>query len=47
MPTGEELSAYTNGKTAMYVNGWRKSGDVWQIFDHHLVGLVDYAGADA
>lgn len=41
MPTGDELSSLVNGRMALYVNGWRHNGDVWQIFDHHMVSAID------
>ncbi len=41
MPSGDELSKLTHGKSVAYINGWRHNGDVWQIFDHHMVGIVD------
>lgn len=41
MPTGSELSALTTGKTVAYINGWRHNGKDWQIFDHHMVGVVE------
>lgn len=41
MPTGEQISGLTAGKLAVYVNGWRHDGDRWQIFDHHLVTVID------
>ena len=41
MPTGSDLSSMSNGKTILYINGWRHNGSVWQIFDHHMVGVVN------
>jgi hypothetical protein len=41
MPTGDELSALVNGKQALYINGWRHNGTDWQLFDHHMVGVID------
>lgn len=41
MPTGEQLSNLTKGKIAAYVNGWRHNGERWQVFDHHMVTIVD------
>lgn len=43
MPTGEEISSLTHGKVVAYVNGWRHSGERWQVFDHHMVAIVDEA----
>ncbi len=40
MPTGDQMSSLVNGKMALYINGWRHNGTVWQIFDHHLVSVV-------
>jgi hypothetical protein len=41
MPTGDQLSALSNGKKVLYINGWRHNGIHWQIFDHHMVGVVE------
>lgn len=41
MPTGEQISDLTKGKVVAYVNGWRHNGERWQVFDHHMVALVD------
>lgn len=41
MPTGSEIAALTAGKVAAYVNGWRYNGTRWQVFDHHLIGIVE------
>lgn len=41
MPSGSEISALTAGKIAVYVNGWRFNGERWQIYDHHLVTVID------
>tara|TARA_R110000803_G_scaffold56917_1_gene114413 strand:+ start:21985 stop:22428 length:444 start_codon:yes stop_codon:yes gene_type:complete len=41
MPSGEDISSLTKGKTVAYINGWRHNGERWQVFDHHMVGLVD------
>lgn len=40
MPTGEEISKLTAGKIVAYTNGWRHNGTRWQVFDHHMVGIV-------
>ncbi len=40
MPTGQEISQLTKGKVVAYVNGWRHNGQRWQVFDHHMVGIV-------
>ena len=41
MPTGDQISSLTKGKFAAYVNGWRHNGERWQVFDHHMVGVID------
>jgi hypothetical protein len=41
MPTGDQLTSLSNGRQVLYINGWRHNGTVWQIFDHHMVGIVD------
>ncbi|GIL39649.1 hypothetical protein [Roseiterribacter gracilis] len=41
MPTGDELSSLVNGRMALYINGWRHNGTHWQIFDHHMVSVID------
>ncbi len=41
MPTGDEISSLTKGKVVAYINGWRHNGERWQVFDHHMVGIVD------
>ena len=40
MPTGDQQSSLSNGKMVLYINGWRHNGTHWQIFDHHMVGVV-------
>lgn len=40
MPTGSEIASLTAGKLVAYVNGWRHNGERWQVFDHHMVGIV-------
>jgi len=40
MPTGDQLSGFVNGRKILYVGGWRRNGQDWQIFDHHMVGVV-------
>ena len=42
MPSGSEIAKLTAGKVVAYVNGWRFNGSRWQVFDHHMVGVVDY-----
>ena len=41
MPSGDQLAELTHGKSVVYINGWRHNGEQWQIFDHHMVGVVD------
>ena len=41
MPSGSDISALTAGKVVAYVNGWRHNGERWQVFDHHMVGIVE------
>ena len=40
-PSGSEISARNHGKVVAYVNGWRHNGTRWQMFDHHMVSIVD------
>lgn len=41
MPSGQDISDLTRGKSVAYINGWRHNGENWQIFDHHMVGIVE------
>lgn len=41
MPSGSEIAKLTAGKIAVYTNGWRYNGTRWQVFDHHMVGVID------
>ena len=41
MPSGAEIAKLTHGKVAAYVNGWRHNGERWQVYDHHMIGLVE------
>ena len=41
MPTGDQISSLTAGKVAVYVNGWKHNGERWQVFDHHLITVID------
>lgn len=45
MPNGSEISARTHGKVVAYINGWRHNGTRWQVFDHHMVSVVDEKSA--
>jgi hypothetical protein len=47
MPTGDEISGLTAGKVVAYINGWRHNGERWQVFDHHMVGVVEGYGESA
>ena len=46
MPSGSEIAAFTKGKVAVYMNGWRNNGARWQCYDHHLVAVIDDRGFD-
>jgi hypothetical protein len=41
MPTGNELSSLVNGKSVLYIGAWRHNGTNWQIYDHHMIGIVN------
>ena len=41
MPTGEELSSLVNGKCVLYTGAWRDVAGQWQLYDHHMVGIVE------
>jgi hypothetical protein len=41
MPSGEDLAGLVNGKRVLYIGGWRHNGETWQVFDHHMVGVVE------
>ena len=41
MPTGDELSELVNGKRVLYTGAWRDVAGQWQLFDHHMVGIVN------
>jgi hypothetical protein len=41
MPTGDQLSSLVNGKSVLYIGGWRHNGQHWQVFDHHMIGVVE------
>jgi hypothetical protein len=40
MPTGSQLSSLVNGKKVLYIGAWRRNGPNWEVFDHHMVGVV-------
>jgi hypothetical protein len=39
-PTPNDLGRLVNGKRVLYIDAWRQKGDVWQLLDHHMVGIV-------
>jgi hypothetical protein len=41
MPTGDQLSSFVNGKSVLYIGAWRQNGSLWQIYDHHMIGVVN------
>jgi hypothetical protein len=41
MPTGNQLSSLVNGNSVLYIGGWRRHGKHWQVFDHHMIGVVE------
>ncbi|HVO47798.1 MAG TPA: hypothetical protein VMT29_15860 [Steroidobacteraceae bacterium] len=41
MPTGDQLSALVNGKSVLYIGAWRHNGKCWQVYDHHMIGIVE------
>jgi hypothetical protein len=41
LPTGDQLSSLVNGRSVLYIGGWRHDGRNWQVFDHHMVGIVE------
>lgn len=41
MPTGDQLSSFVNGKNVLYIGAWRRNGSLWQIYDHHMIGVVN------
>ncbi len=41
MPTGDQLSSFVNGKNVLYIGAWRHNGSLWQIYDHHMIGVVN------
>lgn len=43
MPSGQELSSLVNGRAVLYTVAWRQKDGVWQIFDHHMVAVLDRA----
>jgi hypothetical protein len=46
MPTGQQLSALVNGKGSLYIGAWRQIDGVWQIFDHHMVCVLERSWRD-
>jgi ketosteroid isomerase-like protein len=43
MPSAAEVTKLLSGQVLVYASAWRKMGDVWQCFDHHMVGPVKSA----
>jgi len=41
MPSAEEITNLLSGRVLAYSSAWRKHGEVWQCFDHHMIGPVD------
>jgi hypothetical protein len=35
-----QLAAFASGKRALYIGAWRQQGEFWQVFDNHLVGIL-------
>ena len=42
-PPPDVFEALTKNKTMVYQDAWRKTGGVWQCFDHHMIGPADGA----
>ena len=40
MPTAEEITRAISGQRIAYCSGWRHTGEIWECFDHHVIGLV-------
>jgi ketosteroid isomerase-like protein len=40
MPSAAEVTNLLSGKVLAYASAWRKKADVWQCFDHHMIGPV-------
>jgi ketosteroid isomerase-like protein len=40
MPTPNDLARHVNGKRVLYIDAWRRNGEIWQLFDHHMVSIV-------
>ena len=39
-PSGDQLASLVNGRRVLYIDAWRHNGSDWQIYDHHMVGVV-------
>jgi ketosteroid isomerase-like protein len=39
-PSAAEITKLLSGRVLAYASAWRRTGDVWQCFDHHLIGPV-------
>ena len=40
MPSAAEITAMVSGQRMVYCSGWRHNGQIWQCFDHHLMGII-------
>ena len=40
LPSAAEVNRLFSGERFAYVSAWRKTGNVWQCFDHHMIGAV-------
>ena len=41
LPSAAEITAMVSGRRMVYCSGWRHNGQIWQCFDHHLVGIIE------
>jgi ketosteroid isomerase-like protein len=37
-----EINKLLSGRVLAYASAWRRAGDIWQCFDHHLIGPVSF-----
>jgi hypothetical protein len=42
-PSPSQLAAFVSGKRVLYVGAWRQRGEVWEMFDNHMTGIVGHA----
>lgn len=40
MPSTEEIRRLVSDQRLAYASAWRKSGNLWQCFDHHFVAVL-------